>query len=248
VALGRAAQRRERTSFVRCRGLATADQGRHPGVLVPARPARITDRDACWPTGGSEPTGPGTAASLTSGIDADLAAGADLLVLLEPLGAPSPRPLPHEVAAAGAGTAVAIGLPARRSIPSVPTLSVRQPAIQAGSGRPPKLPERVCAAWPAPARWSSSTTDATSPPASKNASSPQAVGHGRSHRPPAAAALDPSLPPRCLAAAHQPGTRQARTARRRHAGRRTRGLRGRQSGVVRPGEGLSGAGRPRAGS
>jgi hypothetical protein len=80
-----------------------------------------------------------------SGTDADLAASADLLVLPEPPAHVPNAPLEHELAAAGAGTVVAIAAAPRRSTPSrPPILSARQPAYQTGIRQ---AAEQVRVAW-----------------------------------------------------------------------------------------------------
>jgi NTE family protein len=86
-----------------------------------------------------------------SGTNADVATGADVLVVVEPLAHLFPRePLERELAATGAGTVVTIH-PDHAALdafgPNMSDWTVRQPAWQAGLRQAATAAERVRAAW-----------------------------------------------------------------------------------------------------
>jgi len=86
-----------------------------------------------------------------SGTNADVATGADVLVVVEPLAHLFPRePLEQELAATGAGTVVTIN-PDQAALdafgPNMSDWAVRQPAWQAGRRQAAATAERVRAAW-----------------------------------------------------------------------------------------------------
>ncbi|MEY9962442.1 NTE family protein [Streptacidiphilus sp. MAP12-16] len=86
-----------------------------------------------------------------SGTNADVATGADVLVLLEPLAHLFPRgPLERELAAAGAGTVVTIN-PDQAALdafgPDLGDWAAWQPAREAGIRQAAATAERVRAAW-----------------------------------------------------------------------------------------------------
>lgn len=88
-----------------------------------------------------------------SGTNADIATGADVLVLLEPLAHLFPRePLERELAAAGAGTVVTIN-PDQAALdafgPDLGDWAAWQPAREAGIRQAATNAERVRAAWSA---------------------------------------------------------------------------------------------------
>ena len=92
---------------------------------------------------------------LVSGTNAELAAGADVLVLIEPLAHLYPRgPLERELTKAGAGTVITIN-PDPAAVdafgPDLHDRAAWQPSYQAGIRQASESAERVRAAWHSPA-------------------------------------------------------------------------------------------------
>jgi NTE family protein len=88
---------------------------------------------------------------IVSGTNADVATGADVLVVVDPLAHLFPRePLEREIAATGAGTVVTIN-PDQAALdafgPDLGDWAAWQPACQAGIRQAATTAERVRAAW-----------------------------------------------------------------------------------------------------